>query len=101
MQWISHQKLCPQPILSSSLQNINEPLPSETHLHKALAWAKSFSSLLAFTRRKVNLHLSKWDKVKKKSISKFPARERFCDLIHNETFQGCLWKVESYPPPPT
>ena len=51
------------------LQNINEPLPVETQLDKALTWGKSLSTLPIFTRREIDLHVRKCGKLKGKSIS--------------------------------
>ena len=58
------------------LQNINEPLPVETQLDKALTWGKSLSTLSIFTRRKIDLHVRKCGKLKEKSISKTSVRGR-------------------------
>ena len=41
------------------LQNINEPLPVETHLEKPLTWGKSLSILPIFTRREIDQQVKK------------------------------------------
>ena len=65
------------------LQNINEPLPVETQLDKALTWGKSLSTLPIFTRREIDLHVRKCGKLKGKSISKTSVRGR---LFKHERF---------------
>ena len=62
------------------LQNINEPLPVETHLEKPLTWWKSLSTLPIFTRREIDLHANKCGKLKGKSISKTSVRGRLFNL---------------------
>ena len=62
------------------LQNINEPLPVETHLEKPLTWVKSLSTLPIFTRREIDLHVKKCGKLKGKSISKTSLRGRLFKL---------------------
>ena len=62
------------------LQNINEPLPVETHLEKPLTWGKSLSTLPIFTRREIDLHAKKCGKLKGKSISKTSVRGRLFNL---------------------
>ena len=47
------------------LQNINEPLPVETHLEKPLTWGKSLSILPIFTRREIDLQVKKCGKLRK------------------------------------
>ena len=49
------------------MQNINEPLPIETQLDKALTLGKSLTTLPIFTRREINLHVKKCDKLKGES----------------------------------
>ena len=58
------------------LQNINEPLPVQTQLDKALTWGKSLSTLTIFTRREIDLNVRKCGKLKGKSISKTSVRGR-------------------------
>ena len=43
--------------ISNLLQNINEPLPVETQLDKALTSGKSLSTLPTFKRREIDLHV--------------------------------------------
>ena len=62
------------------LQNINEPLPVETHLEKSLTWGKFLSTLHIYTRREIDLHVKKCGKLKGKSISKTPVRGRLFKL---------------------
>ena len=69
--------------ISNLLQNINEPLPVETQLDKALTWGKSLSTLPIFTRREIDLHVRKCGKLKGKSISKTSVRGR---LFKHERF---------------
>ena len=52
------------------LQNINEPLPVETQLDKALTQGKLLSTLPIFTMTEIKLHLRKCGTLKRKSISK-------------------------------
>ena len=65
------------------LQNINEPLPVETQLDKALTWGESLSTLPIFTRREIELHVRKCGKLKGKSISKTSVKGR---LFRHERF---------------
>ena len=65
------------------LQNIDAPLPIETSVGAVLIWGKSLSSLPIFTRREIDLHVSKYGKLKGKSISKTSVRGR---LFKNERF---------------
>ena len=65
------------------LQNINEPLPVETQLDKALTQGKFLSTLPIFTRREIDLHVRKCDKLKGKSISKTSKRG---SLFNHEPF---------------
>ena len=65
------------------LQNINEPMPVETQLDEALTWGKSLLTLPVFTTRKIDLHVRKCGKLKRKSISKIPVRGR---LFKHERF---------------
>ena len=62
------------------LQNINEPLPVETHLEKPLTWEKSLSTLPIFARREIDLHAKKCGELKGKSISKTSVRGRLFEL---------------------
>ena len=62
------------------LQNMNEPLPVETHLEKPLTWGKSLLTLPIFTRREIDLHVKKCGKLKEKSISKTSMRGRLFKL---------------------
>ena len=62
------------------LQNINEPLPVETQLDKALTWGKSLSTSTIFTRREIDLHIRKCGKLKGKSISKISVGEGFLNM---------------------
>ena len=65
------------------LQNINEPLPVETHLEKPLTSRKSLSTLPIFTRTEIDLHVKKCGKLKGKYISKTSVRGR---LFKRERF---------------
>ena len=65
------------------LQNINEPLAIGTQLDKALTLGKSLTTLPIFTRREINLHVKKCDKLKGESISKTSVRGR---LFKHECF---------------
>ena len=67
------------------LQNINEPLPVETQLDKALTWGESLSTLPIFTRREIDLHVRKCGKLKGKSISKTSVKGRL--FKHERFFQ--------------
>ena len=69
--------------ISNLLQNINEPLPVETQLDKALTWGESLSTLPIFTRREIELHVRKCGKLKGKSISKTSVRGK---LFKHERF---------------
>lgn len=73
---ISPKLLSTANIFKLTLKNINESLTTETQLDKALTWGKSFSTLPIFTRRKIDLHVRKYDKLKGKSISKVSVRGR-------------------------
>ena len=65
------------------LQNIDVILPIETPVDTVLTWGKSLSSLPIFTRREIDLHVTKCGKLKGKSISKTSVRGR---LFQNERF---------------
>ena len=65
------------------LQNINEPLPVETHLYKAMTWGKSLLALPMFTRREIDLQVRKCGKLKGNSTSKTSVRGR---LFKHERF---------------
>ena len=62
---------------------IDVVLSIETPVDTVLTWGKSLSSLPIFTRREIDLHVTKCGKLKGKSISKTSVRGR---LFQNERF---------------
>ena len=65
------------------LRNINEPLPVQTQLDKALTWGKSLSTLPIFTRREIDLHVRKlWQTSVRERLSK---HEHFLSIDSGHT----------------